>query len=190
MALGLTSGRDLGELLAADFDASLEVLDAAALRQFLRELDARADHRVAVIEFAARHAGGAPYLEPDPKLLEDAARVARGGKRKGDHHRPEVRRVLERARRALLRGDAADARKVYEIVLGLAADLALAPRGEEHGAPEEPAPFPHAGSYLASVYESVPAGERVEAMLDAVERLSAVDVVASPIELMIAAAPR
>ena len=50
--------------------------------------------------------------------------------------------------------------------------------------------FAHAGSYLVCVYESAPPGARVDSMLDAVERLSGVDVIASPIELMSASAVR
>ncbi len=188
----IAPGGGFADLRLHDFEASLAALDGDALRSFLSDLDPNADHRVALIEFAARHAGGAPYLDPDPTLLEEAVRAVRGCKRRGDHNRPEVRRVLERARRLLLRGDVDDARKVYELVLGSAADLSGTDRREhEEGAVEaDRAGFADAGSYLVSVYESAPSESRVDAMLDAVERLSAVDVVASPIELMLASAPR
>jgi xanthine/CO dehydrogenase XdhC/CoxF family maturation factor len=152
----IPASRELSDLRSDDFEASLGALDGDALRAFLRGLDPKADHRGALVEFAAKHAGGAPYLEPDPKLCEDAARVVRGCKRRGDHNRPEVRRILERARRLLLRGDVADARNVYELVLGSAADLASADRREHDDSAIEAdhAGFAHAGSYLVSVYES------------------------------------
>jgi hypothetical protein len=185
------------ELISAqrDFEASLAALDAEGLREFLRGLERGADHEAELVEVAARRLGGAPYLEPDPKLYDDAVRIAKSAKRKGDHRRPEIERVLSRARRLLLRGDAAEARRVYELVLGLAADLTSPSREalveQADAEPEPPSRgFAHAGSYLVSVYESCAPDARVDTMLDAVERLSAVDVISSPIELMTSAAVR
>ncbi|NUP13303.1 MAG: hypothetical protein HOW73_45265 [Polyangiaceae bacterium] len=193
---------DLEAATLSDVDGALERLDAADLRRFLMKAVSLRPSSVSLystmpaprglahelVEFAARKLGGARWLLDDPDLLVDIDRWCRSTMRTLRVDFDESSALFVRARRLLLRNEAPAARACYETVLSLLAELEAAtdPDGSpQSGARVEdlvtPAVF---GSYLVSVYEEVRAEERVEAVLDAVARLSDLGSVLFPLRLL------
>ena len=175
----------------SEIDRALEAMSApelrAAVRAVLDELDE--DVRASVVDTligrATKASSGWRPARPSQRIVEEAKSFADAARHIGHADPDDVTEHLRRATKALLSGDHASARAVFEAILPPIASVDI-DLGQHELVEEVLGVDARAcvAQYVASVYTTTPLRNRADAILRALEQVEGVGTLLSPIKDM------